>query len=85
MSYYIGNYTTVHSYHEGKKGYVNKFEKSLTLPFLNALQHHMPSIQQDIDEDVKLDVSDIVISENAELSSAVVSATGAGDSDPGIT
>ena len=84
MSYYIGNYTPVHPYHEGKKGYVNKFEKSLKFPFLNALQHHLPSIRQDIDEDVKIDVSDIVISENAELSSAVVSATGAGDSDPNV-
>jgi len=85
MSYYIGNYTSVHPYHEGKKGYVNKFEKSLKLPFLNVLQNNLPAARPEMDEDIKFYDSDIVISDNAELSSAVVSATGAGNSDPGVT
>ena len=85
MSYYISNYTPVNSYHEGKKGYVNKFEKSLKLPFLNALQNNLPAFLPDIDEDIKFNDSDIVISDNAELNSAVVSATGASDSDSGVS
>jgi len=82
---YIGNYTSIHPYHEGKKGYVNKFEKSLKLPFLNILQNNLPAARPATDEDMRFYDSDIVISENVELSSAVVSATGAGDSDPGVT
>jgi hypothetical protein len=37
-----------------------------------------------MDEDIKFNDSDIVISDTAELSSAVVSATGASDSDSGV-
>jgi len=85
MSYYIGNYTSTHPYHEGKKGYVNKFEKSLKLPFLNVLQSNLPAVRPDIDNDIKFNDFDIVISDKAELSSAVVSATSAGDSDPGVS
>ncbi|MCL2663842.1 MAG: hypothetical protein FWE83_11040 [Oscillospiraceae bacterium] len=84
MSYYIGNYTSVHPYHKGKKGYINKFEKSLKLPFLNVLQNNLPAARPDMDEDIKLNDSDIVISDNVQLSSAVVTATGAGDSDPAL-
>ena len=85
MSYSIDNYTYISSYHEGKKGYVNKFEKSLKLPFLNVLQSNLPAVRPDMDEDIKFDDSDTFISENAELNSAVVGATGASDSDPGVT
>jgi len=85
MSLYIGYYSSVHPYHEGKKGYVNKFEKSLKLPFLNVMQNNLPALKPDVDVDIKFDDSDIVISENVELSSAVVSATNASNSESGVT
>jgi hypothetical protein len=84
MNYYIGNYTSTHPYHEGKKGYVNKFEKSLKIPFLSVLHNNLPAVRPDIDDDIKFNDSDIVISDTAELSSAVVSATSTSDSDPGV-
>jgi len=75
MSYINGNYANIHSYHEGKKGYVNKFEKSVKLPFLKVLHNHLPSIMPVEKEDLKLDDSEIAVSDNIELSSAVVSAS----------
>ena len=72
MSYNIGEYTFIHSYHEGKKGYVNKFEKSLKLPFLNVLHNHMPTTRPMPDNETKIDDSDVAVSDNVELSSAVV-------------
>jgi len=69
------NYNFISSYHEGKKGYIDKYEKSLKLPFLNVLQNHMPLTKPaHIDESDIID-SDISISDNIELNSAVTGAT----------
>ena len=79
MSYNIGDYTYIHSYHEGKKGYVNKFEKSLKSPFLKVLHTHLPNIKPAHVDEPEIDESDIAVSDNIELSSAVVSASDASD------
>ena len=82
MSLSVGaNY--VNSYHEGKKGYVDKFEKSLKSPFLMVLSSHLPMANA-ADEDLKFDASDVAVSDNVELSSAVVTSTGASESDTGV-
>ena len=85
MSYNIGNYTHVHSYHIGKKGYVNKFEKSIKLPFLNVLNNHLPNTKPADADDSKIDYSDIAVNDKIKLSSAVVSASDASDSEAGGT
>jgi len=84
MNYNIGNHTYISNYHEGKKGYVNKFETSLKLPFLNVLHNHLPSYRPILMDELEIDDSDIVMSDNIELSSAVtkvldVNATDTGD------
>jgi len=81
MSYYIGDYNRIHSYHEGKKGYVNKHEKSLKLPFLNVMSNHMPGIKMNNNDDLMIDAHDVAINDKIELSSAVVSASDASDSE----
>ena len=83
MSYINGNYTHVHSYHEGKKGYINKFEKSVKIPFLKVLHNHLPSVMPVDKEDLKLDESETAINDKIELSSAVVSASDATGSEAG--
>ena len=75
MSINIENYNNIHSYHEGKKGYVNKFEKSFKLPFIKVLHNHLPSIMPADKDNLKIDESEIAVSDNIELSSAVVSAS----------
>ena len=84
MSYIVNNYTPVHSYHLGKKGYVNKFEKSFKSPFLNVLHNQLQHARPVLNDDTKIDDSEIAVSDNIELSSAVVSATAVGDSSTGI-
>ena len=79
MSYNIGEYTFVHSYHEGKKGYINKYDKSLKLPFLNVLQNQLQNIKPAHINEPDVDESEIRISDNVELSSAVVSMTNLGN------
>ena len=75
MSYSVGEYSYIHSYHEGKKGYVNKFDKSLKMPFFNVMQNHLVSIRPAHNDEPDVDDSEIAISDNIELSSAVVSAS----------
>ena len=72
MSYNITGYTSTHPYHEGKVGYINKFDKSIKLPFLNVLQNQLQSIKPAHIDEPELDDSEIVVSDNIELSSAVV-------------
>ena len=78
MSYSIGEYTYINSYHEGKKGYVNKFDKSLKSPFLNVLHNHLPNNKPAHIDEPDVDYSEIAISDNIELSSAVVSMSDVG-------
>ena len=75
MSYINGNHNYISSYHTGKKGYIDKFEKSLKLPFLNVLQNYMPLNKPAYIEESDIDSSDILINDNIELSSAVTGAT----------
>jgi len=75
MSININGYNPISSYHEGKKGYLNKFEKSLKLPFLSALHNHLPNSKVNEANESKIDDSDIKVSDTVELSSAVVGAS----------
>ena len=79
MIYNINGYTYTNSYHEGKVGYINKFDKSLKLPFLNVLQNQLQAIKPNHIDETEIDESEIQISDNVELSSAVVSMSNIGD------
>jgi len=79
MSYSIGEYTYINSYHEGKKGYINKLDKSLKMPFLNVMQSNMHNIKPTHIVEPDVDDSEVVISDNVELSSAIVSMSDVGD------
>ena len=78
MSYIVSDFTYIHSYHEGKKGYIDKHEKSLKLPFMNVLSNHLPQAKPNNNNDLMVDAYDVAINDKIELSSAVVSATDAG-------
>ena len=73
MSYSIGQYNYISSYHQGKVGYVNKFDKSIKMPFLNVLQNQPQMIKPAHIDEPDVDESEIELSDNIELSSAVVS------------
>jgi len=78
MSYVNGEYTYINSYHQGKVGYINKYDKSLKLPFLNVLQNQLQNIKPAHIDEPEVDQSEIVVSDNVELSSAVVSMSDVG-------
>ena len=75
MSYINTNTNYTSSYHEGKKGYINKFEKSLKMPFLNVLYNHLPINKPANIDESDINDTDIAVSDNIELSSAVTGAT----------
>ena len=75
MNYINGNHNYISSYHTGKKGYIDKFEKSLKLPFLNILQNQLSLAKPAHIEESDIIDSDISINDNIELSSAVTGAT----------
>jgi len=75
----VGGYTYTNPYHEGKVGYINKFDKSLKIPFLNVLYNNMHNNRPNHVNEPDVDGSEIVISDNVELSSAVVSMSNIGD------
>jgi len=79
MSYSIGEYNYISSYHQGKVGYVNKFDKSVKLPFLNVMQNQSQIIKPAHMDEPDVDESEIELSDNIELSSAVVSRSSMSD------
>ena len=79
MSYSINQYNYVSSYHEGKVGYINKFDKSVKMPFLNVLQNQSQMIKPALSDEPDIDESEIEISDNIELSSAVVAMSNMSD------
>ena len=76
---YIGSNSAT----EGKKGYLSKHEKSLKSPFLNVLHNHLPNNKPALVDELEKDESELSVSDNIELSSAVISASNIGDSDTG--
>ena len=81
MSYSIGEYSYISSYHEGKKGYVNKFEKSVKMPFLSVLQTNLAHVKPPVSDEFGPTEDDFAISDNVELSSAITGATEANSSE----
>jgi len=79
MSYSVGEYNYISSYHQGKVGYVNKFDKSVKLPFLNVMQNQTHMIKPAHIDEPDVDSSEIELSDNIELSSAVVSSSSMSD------
>jgi len=79
MSYSINQYNYISSYHEGKAGYINKFDKSVKIPFLKVLQNQSQMIKPAHIDEPDVDESEIEISDNIELSSAVVSLSSMSD------
>jgi len=67
-----------------KQKYIDKFDKSVKMPFLKVLNDNALKVITEKDEDIKVNTSELVISDNAELSSAVTGATEvANDNDYG--
>jgi len=71
------NYNTV-----TKQTYIDQYDKSLKLPFVKVMLNNMPHFMT-VNNDVKADVSELAVSDNIELSSAVTGAANVNDADSG--
>jgi len=79
MIYNANEYTYVNPYHQGKVGYINKMDKSLKMPFLKVLQNQVQMMKPAHADEPDVDDEEIQISDNIELSSAVVSMSNIGE------
>jgi len=83
MIYNTTNYIETGTYQEGKIGYVNKFEKSVKIPFLSVLHNHLPNNKAALTDELEPNDSELAISDSVELSSAITGASEVGSSNTG--
>ena len=79
----ISGNTTTYNSSEVYKGYVNKFDKSLKLPFYKVLSNNLSNMKPVQDDEIKINDSDVAASENIAINSAVVGASAVSDTDTG--
>jgi len=58
-----------------KQTYIDIYDKSVKLPFLKVLNNNVLNHAATRDNDSKIDTSELVVSDNIELSSAVTGAS----------
>ena len=58
-----------------KQTYIDKFDKSVKIPFLKVLNSNILNTVTTKEEDEKIDTSELAVSDNVELSSAVAGAS----------
>ena len=79
----ISGYTNINNSQEANRGYVNKFDKSLKLPFYKVLNNNLLNMKSTQDDEIKINDSDVAASENIAINSAVVGASEVSDADTG--
>jgi len=75
MNLYISNYTNLNTNTVTKQTYIDKFDKSLKLPFVSVLQNNLAYIKMAQENEFKPSDAELSVSDNVELSSAVTGAT----------
>jgi len=78
MSAAISNNMYIYNSPVTKQTYIDKFDKSLKLPFLSVMNNNVQALRPAQNDEIKPDESDLKISDNVELSSAVTGATEVG-------
>ena len=81
MSIIYGIYNTNTYPVTTKQTYIDKYDKSLKLPFFSALQNNLVNSKSNREDENPVNINEISISDNVELSSAVTGATATADSD----
>jgi len=83
MIFTINNHFNLNYNTQTKQTYIDKYDKSLKLPFISALNNNLPSIRQVQTDELRPDDSALAVSDTVQLSSAVVGASTVSDSDTG--
>ena len=74
MSINIPSYINMDLPVKTKQTYIDKFDKSIKLPFAKMMINQMPNLKPVQSDEIKPDDSDFAVSDNVELSSAVTEA-----------
>jgi len=82
MDFTINNHINLNYNTVTKQTYIDKYDKSVKMPFVKALANNLPHVKPYADE-VKPDASELAVSDNIELSSAVTGATEVNDTNLG--
>jgi len=83
MIFTINNHFNLNYNTQTKQTYIDKYDKSLKLPFATAMSNNLSSVRQAQSDEIKPDDSDLAVSDNVELSSAVTEAAALNNSDSG--
>ena len=83
MIFTINNHLDVNYNTATKQTYIDSNDKSLKLPFVKVLINNIPHFKTLHADEIKLDESELSVSDNIELSSAVTGATEASGSGIG--
>jgi len=79
----VTNYTSNYNSPMGNKSYINKYDKSLKLPFYGALINNLSSTRSAQTDEIKIADSDVAASDNISISSAITGASAVSDPDTG--
>jgi len=79
----ISGYSSTYNSPQVDKSYINKFDKSLKLPFYKVLSSNLPGMKPAGDDEIKINDSEIAASDNIAINSAVVGAAAVSDTDTG--
>jgi len=83
MEFNINTHLNLNYSSTTKQTYIDKYDKSVKIPFVKALLNHLPNARVHNADEIKPDESELAVSDNIELSSAVSGAaevSGAGAS-----
>jgi len=79
----ISAYSGAYNSPEVDKSYINKFDKSLKLPFYKVLSSNFPGMKPAGNDEIKINDSEIAPSDNIAINSAVVGVAAVSDTDTG--
>ena len=83
MEIYTDNYSYLNTPVTTKQTYIDKFDKSLKLPFKNVLNNHFANIKPVIADEAGKNDPELMIKDIVELNYAVIGASSVGDSATG--
>lgn len=66
-----------------KQTYIDKYDKSVKLPFATVMINNLPHFKTFHADELKPDESELTLSDNIELSSAITGGTAVGDMNAG--
>ena len=77
MSLYVSNYVDFSANTVTKQTYIDKFDKSLKLPFVSVMKSNLQNVRVDLNGEQKPNESELKVNDTVELSSAVTGAASA--------